>query len=92
MSPWYGWSRAQRLEVNPPTLTPRPHLGGHLNLEPLDGKLREGLRNREVFATLCEAEVLIADWRKEYNQFRPRSSLHYGLPVPEAKKPATLTL
>jgi transposase InsO family protein len=78
--------------VNPPTLNARPHLGGRLNVEPFDGKLRDELLNREVFATLFEAKVLTADWRKEYNQFRPHSSLHYRLRVPEAKKPATLTL
>ena len=54
--------------------------------------LRDGLLKREGLNTLNEAKVLIADWREGYNQFRPRSSLHYGLPVPEAKKPATLTL
>jgi transposase InsO family protein len=50
------------------------------------------LLNREIFTTLTEAKVLIADWRKEYNQFRPHSSLRYKPPAPEAKMLATLTL
>jgi transposase InsO family protein len=61
-------------------------------IESFNGKLRDELLNREIFTTLIEAKVLIADWRKEYNQFRPHSSLHYKPPAPEAKMPATLTL
>jgi transposase InsO family protein len=48
--------------------------------------------NREIFTTLTEAKVLIAHWRKEYNQFRQHSSLRYKPPAPEAKMLATLTL
>ena len=47
---------------------------------------------REIFTILTEAKVLIADWRKEYNQFRPHSSLRYKPPAPEAKMLVTLTL
>ena len=39
-----------------------------------------------------EAKVLIADWRKEYNQFRPRSSLRYKPPAHEGKMLIPLTL
>jgi len=34
--------------------------------------------------TLAEAKVLVEGWRKEYNRFRPHSSLGYGPPAPEA--------
>ena len=61
-------------------------------IESFNGKLRGELLNREVFTTLTEAKVLIADWRKEYNQFRPHSSLRYKPPAPETKILATLTL
>jgi len=37
-------------------------------IESFNGKLRDELLSREVFNTLEEARVLIADWRKEYNQ------------------------
>jgi transposase-like protein len=40
-----------------------------------NGGMRVELLNREIFTTLIEAKVLIADWRKEYNQVRPHSSL-----------------
>ena len=37
----------------------------------------------EIFETLFEAKVLIERWRKEYNAFRPHSSLEYLPPAPE---------
>jgi len=39
---------------------------------------------REIFYTLREAQVLIEEWRLEYNTFRPHSSLKYRPPAPEA--------
>jgi transposase InsO family protein len=38
-----------------------------------------------------EVEALTEQWRKEYNQVRPHSSLHYRPPAPEARMPAILT-
>jgi transposase InsO family protein len=60
-------------------------------IESFNGKLMDELLNREIFTTLTEAKVLIADWRKEYNQVRPHSSLGYKPPAPEAKMLVTLT-
>jgi transposase InsO family protein len=40
--------------------------------------------NGEIFYTLKEAQVLIEKWRREYNTFRPHSSLKYRPPAPEA--------
>ncbi|MDH4219967.1 MAG: transposase, partial [Candidatus Aminicenantes bacterium] len=42
--------------------------------------------------TLLEARVVIENWRREYNQFRPHSSLGYRPPAPEAFEPRILTL
>ena len=61
-------------------------------IESFNGKLRDELLNREIFTTLTEAKVLIEDWRREYNQVRPHSSLGYRPPAPEAKMLVTLTL
>jgi len=61
-------------------------------IEPFNGKLRDELLNREIFTTLTEAKVLIEEWRKEYNQVRPHSSLGYKPPTPEAKMLKVLTL
>jgi len=52
-------------------------------IESFNGKMREELLNLEVFTTLKEAQVLIEQWRKEYNQVRPHSSLGYKPPAPE---------
>ena len=52
-----------------------------------NGKLRDELLDREIFYTLREAQVLVARWRKEYNQIRPHSSLGYRPPAPEAIEP-----
>ena len=53
-------------------------------IESFNGKLRDELLNREIFTTLEEARVLIEQWRREYNQLRPHSSLGYRPPAPEA--------
>jgi putative transposase len=53
-------------------------------IESFNGKLRDELLNREIFTTLEEARTLIEQWRREYNQVRPHSSLRYRPPVPES--------
>jgi transposase InsO family protein len=60
-------------------------------IESFNGKLRDELLNREIFTTLTEAKVLIEQWRREYNQVRPHSSLGYQPPAPKAVMPATIT-
>ncbi len=60
-------------------------------IESFNGKLRDELLNREIFTTLTEAKVLIEQWRREYNQVRPHSSLGYRPPAPETRIPVTPT-
>ncbi len=60
-------------------------------IESFNGKLRDELLNREIFSTLTEAKVLIGQWRREYNQVRPHSSLGYRPPAPEAILTAATT-
>ena len=60
-------------------------------IESFNGKLRDELLNREIFMTLEEAKVLIEQWRREYNQLRPHSSLGYRPPAPEAILSAAMT-
>ncbi len=57
-------------------------------IESFNGKLRDELLNGEIFYTLHEAGTLIEWWRKEYNEFRPHSSLGYRAPAPVAIRPA----
>ena len=59
-----------------------PWENGYIEL--FNGKLRDELLNQEIFTTLEEAKVLIEQWRREYNQVRPHSSLGYRPPAPEA--------
>jgi transposase InsO family protein len=64
-------------------------------IESFNGRLRDELLNREIFTTLWEAQVLIENWREEYNHIRPHSSLGYRPPAPEAIQlfmPPNLTL
>ena len=56
------------------------------------GKLRDEILHREIFTTLTEAKVLIAEWKKEYNQARPPSAKGYKPPPPETKMLVKLTL
>ena len=60
--------------------------------ESFNGKLRDELLNGKIFTTLLEAQVLIENWRKEYNQFRPHSSLGYRPPAPEAIQPVKVEI
>jgi putative transposase len=60
-------------------------------IESFNGKLRDELLDREIFTTLEEARVLIEQWRREYNQIRPHSSLGYRPPAPEAMMSFALT-
>jgi len=57
-------------------------------IESFNGKLKDELLNGEIFMTLLEAQVLIENWRKDYNQIRPHSALGYRPPAPEAIMPA----
>ena len=59
-------------------------------IESFNGKLRDELLNREIFTTLTEAKILIEQWRREYNQVRPHSSLGYRPPAPETSIAVTL--
>ena len=60
-------------------------------IESFNGKLRDELLSREIFTTLQEAKVLIEQWRREYNQIRPHSSLGYRPPAPETILPKVVT-
>ena len=49
-------------------------------IESFHDKFRDECLNRELFATLAEARVIIENWRREYNQMRPHSALGYLTP------------
>ncbi len=55
--------------------------------ESFNGKLRDECLNGEIFYSLKEAQVVIAQWRVEYNTRRPHSGLGHRPPVPAADSP-----
>ena len=50
-------------------------------IESFNGKLRDDVLDREVFHSVKEAKVIVEDWRLEYNNHRPHSSLGYMTPA-----------
>jgi transposase InsO family protein len=50
-------------------------------LESFNGKLEDELLGRELFTSLTEAQVLVEQWRVEYNLERPHSALGYRTPA-----------
>jgi transposase InsO family protein len=81
---WLGRLKVKTLYIEPGS----PWENGYV--ESFNGKLRDELLNREVFDTLFEAQVLIEEWRKEYNHVRPHSAFGYRPPVPEAILPSLI--
>jgi transposase InsO family protein len=55
-------------------------------IESFNGKLRDEILNRELFYSVKEAKVIVKDWRLEYNNHRPHSSLDYMAPAAFAAK------
>jgi putative transposase len=56
----------------------RPMQNGHV--ESFHGRLREECLRANWFSNLFDARSKITDWRKEYNEIRPHSSLDYRTP------------
>jgi transposase InsO family protein len=56
-------------------------------VESFNGKLRDELLNRELFATRWEVQVLVERWRRHYNQVRPHRALGLRPPAPETIAP-----
>ena len=51
--------------------------------ESFNGKLRDECLNQEIFYSLKEAQIIIEQWRNQYNTIRPHSSLGYRPPAPQ---------
>ena len=71
---WLKENRIATLYITPGAPWENPYI------ESFHGKFRDECLNREVFTSLLEAQLIIEDWRKEYNQDRPHSSLGYLTP------------
>ena len=76
LADWCRFSHAQTAFIEPGAPWQNPFV------ESFHARVRDELLNVEQFACLAEAEVLIADWREDYNTRRPHSSL--GMRTPTA--------
>lgn len=61
-----------------------PWENGHI--ESFFDKLRDECLNREIFRNGKEAQAIVENWRQEYNNHRPHSSLGYLAPVDFARR------
>lgn len=55
-------------------------------VESYGSRMRDELLAIEQFDTILEAQVLVADWRSEYNDYRPHSALGMLTPVEFARQ------
>lgn len=55
-------------------------------IESFNGRFRDECLNDHWFTGLAEARILIAAWRRDYNQHRPHSALGYQTPAEFAAK------
>ena len=62
----------------------RPWENGYI--ESFNDKLRDECLNREVFRNGKEAQAIVGNWRQEYNNYRPHSSLGYKPPAEFARR------
>jgi putative transposase len=51
----------------------RPARSGYI--ESFNGKFRDEWLNEHWFSTLAEARVIVAAWRRDYNEAKPHSAL-----------------
>ncbi len=55
-------------------------------VESYGSRMRDELLAREVFDTPLQAQVLVCDWRDEYNRYRPHSALGMLTPTEYATR------
>jgi len=80
---WCRFSRAGASFIEPGSPWQNPWV------ESYGSRMRDELLAIEQFETLLEAQVLIADWRDEYNDYRPHSSLGMLTPTEFATRSRT---
>ncbi len=77
---WLETSGCQTLFITPGS----PWENGYI--ESFFDKLRDECLNREVFRNGREAQAIVENWRQEYNNYRPHSSLGYLTPAEFARR------
>jgi len=72
---WCRFSGAGSAYIEPGSPWQNPYV------ESFGGRVRDELLTVELFSCLAEAQVLIEDWRVDYNQHRPHSALGMRSPA-----------
>lgn len=54
-------------------------------IESFNGRFRDECLNEHWFTTLARARAEIEDWRREYNEERPKKGLRWLTPAADAK-------
>ena len=72
---WLAESGCKTIYIEPGSPWENPYI------ESFNGKFRDECLNREVFRNEREAREMAERWRREYNEFRPHSSLGYMTPA-----------
>ena len=72
---WIGARGARTIFIHPASPWENAYI------ESFNGKFRDECLNMEVFASGAEAQMIVAAWRKDYNEHRPHSSLGYQTPA-----------
>lgn len=83
---WLREQTIQTIYITPGSPWENPYI------ESFFDKLRGECLNREYFFSVTEANVILEEWRKQYNEFRPHSSLGYQTPAEVANINSSLTL
>src|SRR5450755_678740 len=79
------WAYEQGLQWH--TIQPgRPMENGYV--ESFNGRFRDECLNENWFSTLADAREKIAQWKQDYNELRPHSSLQYRTPMEFAQQSA----
>ena len=77
---WLAESGCHTLFIHPGS----PWENGYI--ESFIDKIRDECLNREIFRNGREARIIVQAWRKEYNNYRPHSSLGYLTPAEFARR------
>jgi transposase InsO family protein len=80
---WLSENRIKTIYIEPGS----PWQNGFV--ESFHGRFRDECLNREQLWTLTEARVVIEDYRRDYNSFRPHSRLGYQSPAGFAARATT---
>ncbi len=85
---WLRFYQVDTMYITPGSPWENPYI------ESFNGKFRDECLNMEIFSSITEARIIIEDWRREYNEIRPHSSLGYMTPSKfvEISKPSIATL